>query len=243
MVWPLRARITVLTTEEAVPLSALAKRSGRAANLTAPVTAISSSLAPPTPSTGSGRGRVGFGAAQLRHQVGAGHAVHRGVVHLGHHGQPAALLRVGARHAFDHPHLPQRAGAVQRQRGDVAADLGELDASARRRQTDPVQVPVDVKVVVLHPHRMVEVEGAVGQLLAELRHRLDPQRQLVAQPIEGVAARHRRRVELQNRADVQRLRWGFQIEEAGVESAEALHAPMVCPLPRGGTGFARWAPV
>src|ERR1700742_3018705 len=56
MVWPLRARNTVLTTDDAVPLSALAKRIGRAANLTAPVTAISSSLAPPTPSTGSGAG-------------------------------------------------------------------------------------------------------------------------------------------------------------------------------------------
>ena len=56
MVWPLRARITVLTTDDAVPVSALAKRSGLAANLIAPVNAISIWLAPPTPSTGSGAG-------------------------------------------------------------------------------------------------------------------------------------------------------------------------------------------
>src|SRR6202034_3336278 len=36
---------------------------------------------------------------------------------------------------------------------------------------------------------------------------------------------------------MQRLRWGFQVEEAGIESAEALHAPMVCPLPQGGAGI------
>src|SRR5208282_3222463 len=56
IVWPLRARSTVLTTDDAVSVSALAKRSGLAANLTAPVNAISKGLAPPTPSTGSGGG-------------------------------------------------------------------------------------------------------------------------------------------------------------------------------------------
>ena len=49
------------------------------------------SLAPPTPSTGSGGGASGSVRAQLRHQVGAGDSVDAGVVHLGHHRQPAAL--------------------------------------------------------------------------------------------------------------------------------------------------------
>src|ERR1700733_6645391 len=56
IVWPLRARSTVLTTVDAVPVSALASRSGLEANLTAPVNAISMWLAPPTPSIGSGAG-------------------------------------------------------------------------------------------------------------------------------------------------------------------------------------------
>src|ERR1700733_9526258 len=56
VVWPLRGRSTVLTTDDAVSVSALAKRRGLAANLTAPLTAISIWLAPPTPSTGSGAG-------------------------------------------------------------------------------------------------------------------------------------------------------------------------------------------
>ncbi len=53
--------------------------------------------------------------------------------------------------------------------------------AAGRGQSDAVQMPVDVEVLVVDPHRMVEVEPAVGELLAELRHRLDPQPEFVAQ--------------------------------------------------------------
>ena len=95
------------------------------------------------------------------------------------------------------------------------------------RQADAVQVPVDVEVLVLHPHRVIEVEAVVGEFLAELRHRLDPQTERVAQPVEGVAAGDGRGVDLQDRAHVQRLRGGFEVEEAGVESAEPLHEPML----------------
>jgi hypothetical protein len=49
-----------------------------------------------------------------------------------------------------------------------------------RWQADAVQVPIDVKVLVVHPHRMVEVQPGIGQLFAELRHRLDAQAQRVA---------------------------------------------------------------
>ena len=87
----------------------------------------------------------------------------------------------------------------------------------------PVQMAVDVKVLVLHPHWMVEVQRAVGQLVAELRHRGDADRQLVAQLLEGVAARDRRCVQFQDRAHVKRLGRRFEVEEAGVEAAEPLH--------------------
>ncbi len=86
-----------------------------------------------------------------------------------------------------------------------------------------MQVPVDVEILVVHPHRMVEVEPAVGELLPELRHRLDPQAERVAKPVEGVAAGHGRGVELEDRAHVQGLLCGFEVQETGVESAEPLH--------------------
>ncbi len=100
-------------------------------------------------------------------------------------------MSVGARDAFDHPHLPQRPAAVQRQPGDVTADLGQFRAPTRRWQPDAVQMAIHVEVVVFHPDRMIEIQRAVGQLLPELRHCLDPERQLVAQPVEGVSAGHR----------------------------------------------------
>src|SRR5215469_9173497 len=50
--------------------------------------------------------------------------------------------------------------------------------------------------------------------------------------------RHRRRIQLQDRTDMQRLCGRFEIKKTRVESAEALHAPMVCPGPCVGAGFA-----
>ena len=223
MVSPLRARFTVSTTVETVDGTTLISFSGRVANLIAPLTAISRSDAVAHPVDRVGWRCIGFGGAQLRHQVGARDAVDARVVNLRHHGEPAAVVRVGARDVLDHPHLPQRATAVQRQRRDVAADLGELDAAARGGQADAVQVPVDVEVLVLHPHGVVEVQPVVGELLAELRHGLDAQRERVTQAVERVTAGHGRGVDLEDRAHVQRLRGGFEVEEAGVESAEPLH--------------------
>jgi len=149
-------------------------------------------------------------------------AVDAGVVHLGHHRQPPAVVGVGAGDVLDHPHLPQRAAAVQLQRGDVPADLGQLDAAARARQPDPVHVPVDVEIRVLDPYRVVEVERRVGQLLAELRHGRDALAEHLPHLVEAVAARNGGGVEFQHRAHVQGLLGGLQIEEAGVESAEPL---------------------
>jgi hypothetical protein len=84
--------------------------------------------------------------------------------------------------------------------------------------------PVDVEVVVLHPHRVVEVERTVGELLAESRHSLDAQRHFVFEAVERVAARHGRGIEFQNGAHVQRLFGRFEVQEARVEPRKPLHA-------------------
>ena len=209
MVWPSRARSSVATTEDTVSGTSIGQLQWPGGEPEQPARGD-------LPTAGAAdavhrirRGRVGFGAAQLRHQVGAGHPVHAGVVHLGHHRQAAVAVAIGARHAFDDPHLPQRPAAVQRQRRDMAADLREFGPAARRRQPDAMQMAVDLEVVVIHPDRMVEVQRTVGELFAELRHRLDAERQRVAQPVEGVAARHRRRVQLHDRANMHGLRRRF----------------------------------
>ncbi len=63
-----------------------------------------------------------------------------------------------------------------------------------------MEVTVDVEVVVFDPYGVVGIESAVGELLAELRHRLDAQSQFVAHPVECVATGHGGRVQLENRA-------------------------------------------
>ena len=108
------------------------------------------------------RRHVGFDAAQLRQQVGAGHPIHRGVVDLRHHLQQAARARVGAGDTLDHPHLPQRPAAIQRRGCDVSAYLGQFTAPSWRRQTDAEQMTIEIERIVLDPHRIVQIELAVG---------------------------------------------------------------------------------
>jgi hypothetical protein len=101
----------------------------------------------------------------------------------------------------------------------MPADLGEFVAATRRWQTNAVQMPVDVKVLVVHPHRMIEVQPGIGELFAELRHGLDPHAQRIAQPVERVPTGHGRGIELEDRAHMQRLLCGFEIQETRVKSA------------------------
>ena len=121
---------------------------------------------------GAERLGVRLEAAQVRDQVGAGDAVHRGVVHLlEDRDQVATVVAVVA---LDHPHLPQRAGAVERETGEVAGQLGELGVPARRRQCQPVHVPLDVELGVPHPDRVVEPQRHPAQLAREVRDVADP---------------------------------------------------------------------
>ena len=43
-------------------------------------------------------------------------------------------------------------GPVQRDAGEVPDDLGQLTLAAGRRHGEPVDVPVDVELLVEHPH-------------------------------------------------------------------------------------------
>ena len=95
-----------------------------------------------------------------------------------------------------------------------------------------MQVAVHVEVLVLYPHRVVEVEETVRELFPERRDRGDPQGHFLAQSLEAVSARDSGRVQLEHRADVQRLGRGFQVEEAGIEPAEPLQLPHVAMVSR-----------
>jgi len=143
------------------------------------------------------------------------------VVHLRHHGDGTVL------EAFDHPHLPQRPGAVEGNARDVAAQLGQFVAAAGGGECDAMAVPVDVEVGVLDPHGVVEVELRVLQLAPERGNRFGARAELRLELGERVATRNRRHVENDDSADVEELRRRFEVEEGRVETAESLHGPIL----------------
>ena len=168
------------------------------------------------------RWRVRLEAAQVGDRVRARDPVDGRVVHLGEHRDLAGLQ------ALDHEELPQRPRAVQRDAGEVAAQVRQLAVTTRRGHRHPVHVPVDVEVVVDHPHRVVDPQGHLLELAVEHRDVGDPALELVTELIEVVAASgDRLRVQDDHPAHVQQLRRGLQVEEAGVESTEAFHVRSV----------------
>jgi len=56
-------------------------------------------------------------------------------------------------------------------------------------------VVVDVEVGILDPHRMMDAEGHLDQTPAERRQQVEPLLELLLEPLVGVAAGDRRRVE------------------------------------------------
>ena len=215
---------TVSTTVDSVLGTTLTSFSGRVANFIAPLTAISSSLAPPTPFD-----RIRRRARRVRCCTAATSGWRlsprrrrRGAPSSCTASRPPAWASVPA--TFSMTHI-SHSGRLRSNGSD--AMWPQISASSARPPGDgrPMRCRwrSHVEILVLHPHRVVEVEPAVGELLAELRHRLDPQAEFVAQPVEGVAAGDRRGVQLQDRAHVQGLRCGFEVQEAGVETAEPLH--------------------
>jgi len=96
-----------------------------------------------------------------------------------------------------------------------------------------VHVPVDVEVAVLHPDRVVDAHRHAAQLAGELRDVADPALELVAEGREGVALRHRARVEHDHAADVHQLRRRLQVQEARIEPRQPFHvSPSPHLLPR-----------
>lgn len=161
--------------------------------------------------------RVRFETGEVADQAGPADAVDARVVHFQQHRQPSV------RQALDHVALPQRMRPVEPLPGDVRAHLGELAVVARRGQADPVHMVVEVEILVLDPHRMVQVPEWIVEFAAERRDQRDAFGEAALELRERVAAGHGRAVEGEQAADVQDLRGRLQVEEARVQPAQSLH--------------------
>jgi hypothetical protein len=102
------------------------------------------------------------------HELRAGDAVDRAVVHLGDH----ADVAVGE--PLDHVELPQRPRPVEGGGGDLGRQLGELAHAAGARGTDAADVEVEVEVGVLDPDGVTQPERHLDDPAAERRDEVQP---------------------------------------------------------------------
>ena len=151
-------------------------------------------------------------------QGGAGHPVHRGMVHLGDDGD--ALVG----QALDDPHLPQGLGPVERMTGDVAGQVGQLAQATRTGHRGPPHVVVDVEVGVVDPHRVTQAERDLHQPTPEHRGAGDPGGDGLLHPLEGIAPGDGGRVENQGEGHVHVESRCLEVQEACVESTQSFHS-------------------
>ena len=159
----------------------------------------------------------GVEVEQGGHQLRAAGAVDRGVVDLGDETEAVVL------EALDHPRLPQGTGAVDRRRGDLPGQSGQLTAPAGRRAHHAVHVGVEVEVGVLDPHGVVEVEGDLDQAPPERGDQGDPLADRLLDRLEAVAAGHRRGVVDAGHGHVHVPGRRLQVQERGVHSRQSFH--------------------
>ena len=120
-------------------------------------------------------------------------------------------------------HLPERAAAIQRGAGDLADQLVEFASAARRGHPRLANVIVEVDFVVHHPHRVMQLQGNVDELIAQRRQGLQPRISDSAEQVEIEAALHIGDIE---HADLERVHVDFRrlaIQHQGVHAVESLH--------------------
>ena len=169
--------------------------------------------------------RVGGEVEQLAEELCAGDTVDGAVVDLGDEGEVAVL------EALDDVHLPEGLLAVQRPAADVADELAELLQAARRRKGGAAKVEVDVEGRVVDPVGVAEAERDLDEAPPEYGDLDQAAGDQLADSFEREPALDGRRVEDGGHGNVHMKGRGLQVEEAGVEPAQAFH---------GGSPTGRW---
>ena len=161
---------------------------------------------------------LGLQVEEHREELGPGHPVHGGVVHLGDEADPV----VGQ--PLDDPHLPQRLRPVELVAGDVPGQVGQLAQPARAGDRGQPHVVVDVEVGVVDPDRVAQPEGHLDQPAPEHRCPGDAGGDGLLHPLEGVAPGNGGRVQHHGHGHLHVEGRGLEVEEAGIEPAESFHA-------------------
>ena len=155
---------------------------------------------------------------RLGHLVGRRDAVGQHVVHLVDD-RDAVVCQT-----FGDIHLPQRTAAIQRSAGDLTDQLIEFPTPAGGGHPHLAKVIVEIDVVVLHPHRMMQLHRDVHELVAQRRQGHQPRIGHLPEQLEAVAvdAGHVEHADLQRvHVDLGRL----AVEHQRVHAVESPHVP------------------
>ena len=155
---------------------------------------------------------------KLLEQLDAGHAVHHAVVRLA---DERELVVFDALHD---PEFPERPAAIETLGKDPADHSFEHALVARKRKPRVPKMEVNVESVVVDPNRMVEA-GHPFEPLAVPRDAIEGAQRVSTNAVDvetAVLERQGLRVEQERGADVHRDRLALEVEEDGVEGAQAL---------------------
>ena len=120
--------------------------------------------------------------------------------------------------ARDERHPPERAQRVQRVGEQDAGQVAQVRRARGRREAQRVDVARDVESRVVGPVRVAEPERGLHDAAAEAREPVEAGIDVAPQRRQA----RRRPGEPQRPPDVQRCAVGLEIEEGGVERAEAV---------------------
>ena len=161
----------------------------------------------------SGCGDLGRDRPEVEDDLGdvdAGDPVDERVMGLGDEREAAAL------EALDHPHLPQRLGAVELLGEDPPGQQEELLLGARLRQRGVAHVVLEAEARVVDPQRATRAGGRHRELLAIARDEV----QAPAQRVEHLGVGRRRALEHRERADVHVRRGPLLVQEGRVDRGQ-----------------------
>ena len=158
---------------------------------------------------------IGHQVEQDAEELRPGHAVDRGVVHLGDECDLAVFERL------DDPHLPQGPVTVQLPAGDIGRKVGELAHPPRRGQSGPPQVVVDIELGVIHPEGMPQPQGHLHQPALKDGHQGDPVDDHLADAAKGVAVGNGGGVEDRHHGHVHVKGGRLHVEETRIEPRQS----------------------
>ena len=124
--------------------------------------------------------------------------------------------------AFDQIVLPERAGAIERDRVQLRNQRPQLFHRARLRQRSTVDVIVEIEIVIIHPRGMIEAERRRLQPPAVQGKQVEPCGSMVAKTGEDVVRIGRRR-ENRQAANIHRSLGSLSVDEGSIQRREPVH--------------------